>query len=320
VRPIVLSFPFAGTTVSLPSYGLLVAIGFAAGVAYAVRRARREGLDGGAVADIAFWVLVTGLAGSRAVFVALNAGRFAALCAGTGSGGGAGTNAAARGLGQVLGDCTAALRVWEGGLVFYGGAVAAAAAAIGLARRKGVPFAPLADLLAPALALGHAIGRLGCLDAGCCYGKACAGPGFPCAAFPPASVAHADLSRHGLLGAADAATPPLHLTQLYEAAGELALFALLLARRPRRRFAGELALVYAAGYAALRFGVEIFRGDRARGFVAELATPGLAAALGLPPAEPVFLSTAQALSVAVATAAAVVWWRRRAQGGSSSHA
>ena len=82
--------------------------------------------------------------------------------------------------------------------------------------------------------------------------------------------------------------------QLYEAAGELALFGLLCLLRPRlRRRPGALLLCYLGLYALLRFVVEIFRGDLLRGFPIELATPRLAAWLGLPPAEPIFFSAGQ---------------------------
>ena len=96
--------------------------------------------------------------------------------------------------------------------------------------------------------------------------------------------------------------------QLYEAAGELALFGLLCCCGPRlRRRPGALLLCYLGLYALLRFVVEIFRGDSLRGFPVELATPRLAGWLGLPPAEPIFFSAGQigSLLTAVAVAAAL---------------
>jgi prolipoprotein diacylglyceryltransferase len=128
-------------------------------------------------------------------------------------------------------------------------------------------------------------------------------------------VAFDELLSVGAVAPGATLTPALHPTQLYEAAGELAIFALLalvLNRRPSvRERPGALFLSYVALYALLRFVVEMFRGDAARLYVAPLATPHLAAWLGLPPAEPVFLSTGQLTSVLVLVAVAVAYALRR---------
>jgi phosphatidylglycerol---prolipoprotein diacylglyceryl transferase len=271
VRPTLFSLPL-GRGVEVHTYGLAIALGFTLGVVVAARQARRAGLDGEAFVDLLFWILVTGIAGSRAAFVLLHAGEYARLCAGAGQ---------ERSWGQVAADCAAPLRLWQGGLVFYGGALGAAGAVALFARRHRWPFGKVADALAPALALGHAVGRLGCFFAGCCYGK----PWRWGLAFPRGSVAFDDLARAG--GLADA-TPPLHPTQLYEAAGELAIFFVLIFTRRHQRFAGATALLYAVLYGTLRFVVELFRGDAGRGFVAG------------------GLSVAQVVSVALVVAASAV--------------
>ena len=71
----------------------------------------------------------------------------------------------------MLSDCARILAIWQGGLVFYGGVAGAALVGWRFARREGWSFAAFGDLFAPALALGHAFGRLGCFAAGCCFGK-----------------------------------------------------------------------------------------------------------------------------------------------------
>jgi phosphatidylglycerol:prolipoprotein diacylglycerol transferase len=261
VRPSVFTFPGG---LELHSYGLAVALGFAVGIAVAARQARRLGLDGGAILDLAFWILVAGVLGSRLVFVILNIGQYGQLCL-EGSGG-------VRAPLQVLSDCAAPLRLWQGGLVFYGGALAATGAMVLFAHRRRWPFAKVADVFAPGVAIGHVLGRLGCFFAGCCFGK----PAPLGASFPPGSVAFDELVRTGAVSATAAATPTLHVTQLYEAAGELAIFFLLVAVRPRLRFHGATALLYVAAYAALRFVVELFRGDVSRGFVGPLSTAQVA--------------------------------------------
>lgn len=275
------------TPVLLPhvsGYGFAVAMGFVTGVWLAVRRGRRAGLDGGALLDLSFWILLAGVGGSRALFVLLNAERYARLCLGSNT----------RPLGRVLADCAAPLRLWDGGLVFYGGALCAAAVVAVFCHRRRWSFPRLADVFAPALALGHAFGRMGCFLAGCCYGRPLdGGPRFP-----PGSVAYEDLRRIGALPPGAEATAGLHPTQLYEAAGELVIFFVLLRLERRKRAPGQVALTYALLYAGLRAVVEIWRGDAGRRFLFEL-----------PAGAPLVLSTSQAISVAVALAAG--WGLRR---------
>ncbi len=130
------------------------------------------------------------------------------------------------------------------GFVFYGGFIGAIGATILFARTKQLPLWRLADVLAPLVALGHVFGRLGCFFNGCCYGHPCRLPWA--VRFP---------DPHVLAGT------PLHPTQLYEAAGNLALFAGLLAFDRRRRFDGQVWWTYVVAYGVLRFGIEFFRGD-----------------------------------------------------------
>ncbi len=294
---------FGGRQIGLHSYGVLIAVGLACGVALAYHEGKRQKLDGGRVLDLAFWLIVTGLVGARIAYVIVNADDFARICAGSG--------APPRGARLIWTDCTRALRVWEGGLVFYGGVIASAAFAFRFARREGWWPAQIADLFAPCLALGHAFGRIGCFAAGCCYGKELNVDWV--FGFPPGSVAFDQYVAAGMSPAAGT-TPPLHPTQLYEAAGELAIFAALLALRGRLRpRPGSLLLVYLALYALLRFVVEAFRGDYARRFVTELDTPRLADLLHLPLNEPVLLSIGQLGSLLVMLAVGfelVRRWRR----------
>jgi phosphatidylglycerol:prolipoprotein diacylglycerol transferase len=206
--------------------------------------------------------------------------------------------------GQVAG-CLAVFRFWEGGLVFYGGGIGTGAVAWWFCKREGWSFWKLGDLAAPTLAVGHALGRLGCYFAGCCFGAACRAPWG--AAFPRGSVAFDELQSAGGVAHGAAFTPALHPTQLYEGLGEFALFAvlLLLERRQERRASvgpseprpGMIFLVYLGAYAALRFVVEIFRGDSARGYLFEWTSPGVAAALSLPAEHPLLLSVSQIASL-----------------------
>jgi phosphatidylglycerol---prolipoprotein diacylglyceryl transferase len=309
MRPILFSLNWGGHEVGLHTYGILVALGFTVGIVLFWREGRRQGFDGGRLLDLSFWSVVAGLFGSRIAFVGLNAREFAEACFGQG----------ASAQGRISG-CTAALRFWEGGFVFYGGAIATGMVLLLFCRREGWSFWRLGDLAAPSLAVGHALGRLGCFFAGCCFGKTCAAPwGL---SFPRGSVAYDELQAIGVVATHAAHTPPLHPTQLYEACGELGGFVLLLVLRHRwrpsdfsttraDRRTGGLILTYAACYAALRFVVEIFRGDISRRYLVEWSWPRLAAALALPADQPLLLSVSQFVSLMVlAGVAGLVAWRR----------
>jgi len=129
------------------------------------------------------------------------------------------------------------------------------------------------------VALGQAIGRLGCFAAGCCYGKVCDRPWA--------------VTFHDAYATRAVGTPlevPLHPTQLYESAAALLIFFGLLWLSGRKRFEGQVALVYLVFYAATRFVIEFYRGDAARGTVFH----------GL-------LSTSQFIAILVAVAAGVLY-------------
>src|SRR4051812_5930569 len=148
MKPVLMSLHFGGREIGLHTYGILIGCGFAVGIVMAHREARRRGLDGGKILDLSFWMLVTGLIGSRILYVALNAGSFARTCAGR-------DELAPRAFSTVMADCTRALQVWEGGLVFYGGFLAAGLTVFFYARRQRWSFWIIGDVFAPSLALGH---------------------------------------------------------------------------------------------------------------------------------------------------------------------
>jgi len=308
VFPTLFTVRLGGRELAFHSYGVLIAVGLAAGIAVAYREGRRSGFDGGRVLDAAFWMIVAGLVGSRIVYGIVNAGDFARACV-------HGTSGGPRSVGGVVADCARILAIWQGGLVFYGGIAGAALVGWRFARREGWSFAAFGDLFAPALALGHAFGRLGCFAAGCCFGKL--GGGRWAVTFPRGSVAFDELAGHGALPAGWDRTPGLHPTQLYESFGELAILATLLALRPRlRRRPGALLVAYLGLYALLRFVVEIFRGDVVRGMVVAFETPRLAGWLRVPPHEPLFLSVGQLGSLIVIALCAFTWPRLAGIGAS----
>lgn len=136
------------------------------------------------------------------------------------------------------------LRSLREGFVFYGGFIAACVATIVYTRLKRLPLWKVGDVCAPSVALGHAFGRLGCFFNGCCYGKACALPWG--VRFPAGHITH---------------NWPVHPTQIYEALGNIAIFAGLSAFYRHKRFDGQVWWLYVLSYGVLRFAVEFFRGD-----------------------------------------------------------
>lgn len=212
---------------TIHTYGVFVASGFLLGLALAVRQAKKEGIPPEKIIDIGFYLLLSAIVGSRLLFIAVNAGYY-------------------------VRHPLDVFKIWEGGLVFYGGLALAIPVAIWYIKRHNLDMWKTGDLFAPSIAIGHVLGRLGCFSAGCCYGK-------------PSSVAWAVtftdpecLARTGV---------PLHPTQLYEAAGEFLNFLILITLRRHRSFKGQLFWTYIALYSMLRFTVEIFRGDEARGYL-----------------------------------------------------
>jgi phosphatidylglycerol:prolipoprotein diacylglycerol transferase len=271
-----LHLPLLGDTV-FPSYFTLVLIGFALAIVLAVREARRLGLDDERVLDLGLWMLFWGFVGAR-VFHLLFDGHlmeYVHLCTdptqvpATDALTSSCTQAAQCGYDYLCNtathtcyppqDCLRAFKVWYGGLVYYGGLIFAMGFAVYYLRRHKLPFARTADITAPGIAFGLTFGRIGCWLNGCCFGRvttAAAG-----VVFPRGSDAWRKQVDEGLITKAMSPLPVIP-TELYEAAGCLILFLLLvLWVKPRKRKDGEVLGALLAGYAVLRFVLEIFRDD-----------------------------------------------------------
>jgi phosphatidylglycerol:prolipoprotein diacylglycerol transferase len=222
-------------------YGVLVAAGFLAGLWTASRRGLRSGMAPEKVVDLGPWLIVGAIVGARLLYVVSN-----------------------------WREVFAPQPWWEmfmvqrGGLVFFGGLAGAALVMVVYARWRKLPLWLFADVLAPSLALGHALGRLGCLMNGCCYGQP--------TSLPWAIHFPADHETHG---------HGVHPTQLYEALLNLALCAGLAWLYRRKKFDGQVFAVYLVGYALLRSFVELFRGDYPLGQLVGFATPAHWPSLGI---------------------------------------
>lgn len=214
--------PFAVHT-----YGVLVATAFLSAIALALRYARKEGEDANKILDLCFYALVAAIVGSRLLYVLVNWSIFRH-------------------------DPFEILRIWHGGLVFYGGFIGAVITALWYIRRNGLPLLITLDILAAPIAFGQFMGRIGCFFAGCCYGKTCDLPWAVTFTHPES------LAPKGV---------PLHPTQLYSSLNSLLIFFVLLGLRRIKRFDGQIFWSYVLLYGATRFILEHFRGDERGMFV-----------------------------------------------------
>ena len=251
-----------GVDVPLHTYGVMLALGFVFAIWLAQTEAQRQGQDPQLVGDLSFWILVSSLVGARLFFIAVNWRDYF------------GANALVV---TRIGRIPRLFAVWEGGMVFYGGFIAAAVAAAVYLRVKRMRFLPYADTLIPSVAFGQFLGRIGCFSAGCCWGRSCE-PALPWAArFPPESLAFqsmaARLNPARFIAPDHLHTLPIHPVQLYESLGELLLFAFLsIWLRPRKHFHGQVMAAWLMLYAVLRTTTETFRGDVERGVWLGLGT------------------------------------------------
>jgi len=207
---------------SLHTYGLMVALGFIAGYTFLIKEFGRTGFPPAYLDKMMTLLLISSLIGARIFYFATE--KFEPLRS----------------------DPLAFFRIWEGGLVFYGGFLGAGLAIFYFTRVRKIPFFKLADALVGPLLLGQAIGRLGCFAAGCCFGK-------PTLAFYGVTFHNeGSLAPLGI---------PLYPTQLLESAGNFLLFLGVFFMRRRHPRDGFKVSYYLIGYGLLRFFVEFLRGD-----------------------------------------------------------
>lgn len=251
-------FRIPGINLTLNTYGLLLAIGFMVGLMVMARLAVRDGLDKNRVYDLGLWVLAASLVGSKLLMVATDWEFYRT-------------------------DWTQlfSLDFLRSGGVFYGGFIGALIASIIVMRRYSLPWWKTADAFAPGIVIGQAIGRLGCFSAGCCWGKpttAACGVHFSEKGHEvtgvPTIVSHLPVGiqqeweqRLGSL----MSPVRLHPVQLYEVGACLVIFGILLFISGRRKFEGQVILIYLGLYAIARFIIEIWRDDP-RGNVLNLST------------------------------------------------
>ena len=207
--------------IKLYTYGLFLALGFMAAVWFSKRNAAFYNTSEQVISDLFFAILLSAIVGARFLYVLIN-------------------------FDSYRHNLLEIFKIWNGGLVFFGGFIAAVCACLILLRIKKLPIAKTADIIAPGVALGHSIGRLGCLFAGCCYGRTCDLP-FAIKFTNPAGLAPLNVY--------------LHPTQLYMVLSNFFLFLILMWLQKRKKFHGMVFLSYIMLYSAFRSGIEFFRGD-----------------------------------------------------------
>jgi phosphatidylglycerol:prolipoprotein diacylglycerol transferase len=272
------SFPIA-------TYGVMIVIGMLLGMWLARRLGSRVGIPPEFFYDLVFILLISGFLGARVFFILTNWSEFLA-----------------HPLDLILS---------RGGFVFLGGFLTAVIAAVWFVRRRGYPVWTVADVLAPALVLAHAFGRIGCFFAGCCYGEFCLpgevrhgikalavqypliydAKGAPSELF---NYAYNSQIQQGLIPSTATAPLPIVPVQLLECAGNLVICALLLLAWKRRKNAGAIMGLYLILYSILRFTLEFWRGDIERGMYFNNT-----------------ISTSQLISIFTLLAGiAILFWRR----------
>ena len=204
----------------LPTYGVLVALGFLAGLWITVRLARKSGLDAEKITNLAVYVALAGLLGAKLLMIAFDWPDI-----------------------QIFSVSTL-----QAAGVFQGGLILALVTAFFYIRHNNLPVLAVSDAFAPGIALGHAIGRLGCFAAGCCWGKEC---------HLPWAVTFRNPEAYALTGVP--LDVPLHPAQIYESTTEALLFTFLYWRYHRPHAPGEIIGLYLLISSIARFLIEFDR-------------------------------------------------------------
>ncbi len=266
------------------TYGLMIMIGLLAAMGLGLRLARRVGIKGEQIYDLAFFAAISGIVGGRIGYILVEL--------------------------PDLMRSSDPMREFGGlifsrfGFVFLGGFAAAIVTLIFYIRKKKLAMWDVGDVGAPSLALGHAFGRIGCFAAGCCYGRVVPVGSFWSflgVRFPRVfdregndlfSMAYLDHHKHGLVDATAICSLPVFPTQLIESAANFLICLVLVFLWSKRKFSGQIFCYYLFFYGAARFLIEFLRGDAERGVY-----------FGI--------STSQFLSLIAIGAGIVIWKMRR---------
>ncbi|MEW6457349.1 MAG: prolipoprotein diacylglyceryl transferase [Acidobacteriota bacterium] len=218
-------------SLEIHTYGFLLAIGFLLGIWILSYNAKKFGLSSKKMVDFVFYVLIISLVGAK-LFLFLSEFQF------------------------YITNPKEILNLLRAGGHFYGGLIFGILFSVWHLRKNNLPVLKTGDIVVPSLALGHAFGRLGCLSAGCCYGR-------PSNLF--LSIIFSDP-----LASQNTGVPlgiPLYPTQLIEAIFNFLNFGFLFFLLKKRKYDGQVFFFYIINYSVARFVLEYFRGDPDRGYL-----------------------------------------------------
>jgi len=203
------------------TYGVLVCLGFVAGISLFLYQAKIENLKKDEIFSFLFWIIIFSIIGAR-IFYILNH------------------------LNWYFKNPQDIFKIWQAGLVFYGGLIFAFIAGVVFIRLRLLPFWKIANISAPCIALGISIGRIGCFFNGCCYGKPW-DKGFIFSSNSPAGRAFPN--------------QPLVPTQLISSVDMLVIFLILIIFKRFQWFRNKSFLLFLIFYSTHRFMVEFLRAD-----------------------------------------------------------
>jgi phosphatidylglycerol:prolipoprotein diacylglycerol transferase len=238
---------------TIHTYGFLMAVGVALGLWLIYVQAKKAGMDANLIMDAAFYTIIVSLIGAKLLLFATN-------------------------FSYYVGNPRELFSLARSGGVFQGGLTFGTVFALWYFHRKKIPTWKTADLVGPALALGHGFGRIGCFSAGCCYGSECS---LPWAVIFKNEYASQLTGVH--------LHTPLHPVQLYEAALNFLNAGILFLILKKKKFDGQVFSFYIINYSVIRFFTEYFRGDhedkiyfiRGASAFSSLSLPQLFCVLGL---------------------------------------
>ncbi len=270
MRPILFTMP--GSGLRIHSYGVMIFVACAAALAMAVWRARREKVNPDAVYELATWLFLGGVIGARGFYFVQHP--------------------------EAYHEFADLFRTWQGGNVFYGCILGGLSGSILYWLRRPFPFWRMADAVAPAVAIGAALGRLGCFLNGCCHGA----PSQVAWAirFPAGSHAWMRQLNDGLISPGSLSSLPVHPTQLYAAAAGLLVLGILLIYARSDRSPGQVIAILMIAYSVTRWPVESLRSDEPAVFAG--------------------MTWSQNISVALMAGGAALWLLRRHRAGEDSQA
>ncbi len=216
---------------SIHFYGVCIALGFICATLVMLYKRNRAGMIRDQIFDLALLALFTGILGARLLHVIQNW--------------------------HSNSGFLWIFRIDQGGLVFYGGFILAITSVCIYAHKKKISIPALLDVTSPAIAIGHAFGRIGCFLQGCCFGKAAPAGTWGAVRYPW----HPESSIDPGMILPDGMTRALYPAQIWESLANFILCAMLLILCKKFRRPGQIAGIYLITYAVIRFILEFFRGD-----------------------------------------------------------